>query len=133
MKNPRTNTGNPDSERSLFGEILDWMLAPLLFVWPLSIAITHYFASNVASFPYDQGLREHVSTVARQIRFVGGKPVINLPGSARAFLRAGLWQPEQWAEPLRISFGKMLAPRVGGDDAMAAAIDERVAEGYEDL
>ncbi len=64
------------------------MLAPLLFVWPLSIAITHYFASNVASFPYDQGLREHVSTVARQIRFVGGKPVINLPGSARAFLRA---------------------------------------------
>lgn len=88
MKSPRTTSPSPDSERSLFGEILDWMLAPLLFVWPLSIAITHYFASNVASFPYDQGLREHVATVARQIKFASGKPVINLPGSARAFLRA---------------------------------------------
>ena len=88
MKSPRNNASSPENERSLFGEILDWMLAPLLFVWPLSIAITHYFASTVTSFPYDQGLREHVATVARQIKFVGGKPGINLPGSARAFLRA---------------------------------------------
>ena len=64
------------------------MLAPLLFVWPLSIAVTHYFASNVASYPYDQALREHVMAVARQVKIVGGKPVVNLPGSARAFLRA---------------------------------------------
>ncbi|MEG0043452.1 MAG: sensor histidine kinase, partial [Massilia sp.] len=26
---------------SLFGEILDWMLAPLLLLWPMSIAITY--------------------------------------------------------------------------------------------
>lgn len=52
---------------------------------------------------------------------------------ARAFLRAGLWEPDQWGTPLRISFGTLLAPRAGGDDAMAAAIDRRVAEGYEDL
>ncbi|HZX32942.1 MAG TPA: sensor histidine kinase N-terminal domain-containing protein [Rhodocyclaceae bacterium] len=64
------------------------MLAPLLFVWPLSIAVTHYFASNVASFPYDQALREHVMAVARQVKIMGGKAVVNLPGSARAFLRA---------------------------------------------
>ena len=88
MKDPRTTTPNPESERSLFGEILDWMLAPLLFVWPVSIAITHYFASGVASFPYDQALREHVSAISRQIKFVNNKPVINLPVSARAFLRA---------------------------------------------
>lgn len=88
MKDLRTSAPNPEGERSLFGEILDWMLAPLLFVWPLSIAVTHYFASNVASYPYDQALREHVAAVARQIKIVGGKPIINLPGSARAFLRA---------------------------------------------
>ena len=88
MKDPRTTAPNPESERSLFGEILDWMLAPLLFVWPVSIAITHYFASGVASFPYDQALREHVTAVSRQIKFVNGKPIINLPISARAFLRA---------------------------------------------
>ena len=48
------------------------MLAPLLFVWPLSIAFTHYFANNVATFPYDQALREHVNAVARQVRLVDG-------------------------------------------------------------
>ncbi len=64
------------------------MLAPLLFVWPLSIAVTHYFATSVASFPYDQALRENVSAVARQVKFTHGRPVINLPTSARAMLRA---------------------------------------------
>ena len=88
MKNLRKNAFQQDSQRSLFGEILDWMLAPLLFVWPVSIAITHYFANNVASFPYDQSLREHVAAIARQVRFVEGRAQINLPGSARALLRA---------------------------------------------
>ncbi|MFZ2268310.1 MAG: sensor histidine kinase N-terminal domain-containing protein [Azonexus sp.] len=77
-----------ETERSLFGEILDWMLAPLLFVWPLSIAFTHYFANNVANYPYDQALREHVAAIARQVKLVGGKPVLTLPASARALLRA---------------------------------------------
>lgn len=77
-----------ETERSLFGEILDWMLAPLLFVWPLSIAFTHYFANNVANFPYDQALREHVAAIGRQVKLVGGKPVLSLPPSARALLRA---------------------------------------------
>jgi two-component system, OmpR family, sensor histidine kinase TctE len=60
----------------------------LLFVWPLSIAFTHYFANNVANFPYDQALREHVSAIARQVKLVNGKPVLTLPASARALLRA---------------------------------------------
>ena len=77
-----------ETERSLFGEILDWMLAPLLFVWPLSIAFTHYFANNVANFPYDQALREHVAAIARQVKLVNGKPQLSLPASARALLRA---------------------------------------------
>jgi len=77
-----------ESERSLFGEILDWMLAPLLFVWPLSIAFTHYFANNVANFPYDQALREHVTAISRQVKLVNGKPVLTLPSSTRALLRA---------------------------------------------
>ena len=89
MSDPKqTSTPAAESERSLFGEILDWMLAPLLFVWPLSIAFTHYFANNVANFPYDQALREQVSAVARQVKLVAGKPVLPLPASARALLRA---------------------------------------------
>ncbi len=64
------------------------MLAPLLFVWPLSIAFTHYFANNVANFPYDQALREHVTAISRQVKLVNGKPVLTLPSSTRALLRA---------------------------------------------
>lgn len=64
------------------------MLAPLLFVWPISIAVTHYFANSVASFPYDQALREHVTAISRQIKFVDGRPLITLSGSARALLRS---------------------------------------------
>ena len=79
---------NPDVQRSLFGEILDWMLAPLLFVWPISIAVTHYFAVTVANFPYDQSLREQVMAISRQIKLVDGKPQINLSGSARALLHS---------------------------------------------
>jgi two-component system sensor histidine kinase TctE len=79
---------NPDIQRSLFGEILDWMLAPLLFVWPISIAFTHYFANSVASFPYDQSLREHVAAISRQISFVDGRAQLALPGLAQSFLRS---------------------------------------------
>jgi hypothetical protein len=79
---------SPDVQRSLFGEILDWMLAPLLFVWPISIAFTHYFANSVASFPYDQSLREHVSAIARQVSFDEGYPQLALPGIAQVFLRS---------------------------------------------
>ena len=64
------------------------MLAPLLFVWPLSIAFTHYFANNVANYPYDQALREHVAAIARQVKLVNGKAQLSLPASARALLRA---------------------------------------------
>lgn len=87
MKSP-PKSASPDGQRSLFGEILDWMLAPLLFVWPISIAVTHYFAYNVASFPYDQSLREQVNAVARQVSFVKGRPKVAFPGPARALLRA---------------------------------------------
>ena len=84
----RAGTASPEAERSLFGEILDWMLAPLLFVWPLSIAFTHYFANNVANFPYDQSLRELVATLSRQVQYVDNKPVVALHASTRALLRA---------------------------------------------
>jgi len=48
----------------------------------------------------------------------------------KAFLRADLWKPETWPERHRISFGKMLAPRIGADDSVAAAIDQMIDEDY---
>ncbi|MCD8515292.1 MAG: sensor histidine kinase, partial [Burkholderiaceae bacterium] len=35
-------------QRSLFGEILDWMLTPLLLLWPLSLALTWFVAQGIA-------------------------------------------------------------------------------------
>ena len=110
-----------ETERSLFGEILDWMLAPLLFVWPLSIAFTHYFANNVANFPYDQSLREHVAAIARQVKLVNGRPVLSLPASARALLRAD--ETDNVYFHVLTADGKLLA-----GDRDLPSIDESPAE-----
>ncbi|MFA6442928.1 MAG: sensor histidine kinase N-terminal domain-containing protein [Sterolibacterium sp.] len=80
--------GTPTELNSLFGEILDWMLAPLLFLWPVSIAVTHHVANNIANQPYDQALAENLNVIARQVKVVNGKVVVNFPAPARALLRA---------------------------------------------
>jgi hypothetical protein len=49
---------------------------------------------------------------------------------ARSVLRAGLWKPETWGERRRISFGAVIAPRVGGDQALAEQIDASVDGAY---
>jgi uncharacterized protein len=50
---------------------------------------------------------------------------------ARSFLRAKLWDPASWGEAKRVSFGRVIAPKLGGDAAVAAQeIDDRVATSY---
>lgn len=73
---------------SLFGEILDWMLAPLLLLWPISIAATNHVASYIANQPYDQALADNVSAIMRLVTIDGGRVSVNLPASARTVLRA---------------------------------------------
>ncbi|MGB9107305.1 MAG: sensor histidine kinase N-terminal domain-containing protein, partial [Telluria sp.] len=75
-------------QHSLFGEILDWMLAPLLLLWPMSIAITYLVAKSIANQPFDHALEDSVTVLAQQVKEVGGKVVARLPGSAREILRA---------------------------------------------
>ena len=83
---------NPEPDEnirhSLFGEILDWMLAPLLLLWPMSIAITYLVAKSIANQPFDDALEDRVTVLSQQIRTVSGQPVVQLPGSARDVLRA---------------------------------------------
>ena len=54
-------------QRSLFGEILDWMLAPLLLLWPMSVALTWLVAQSIANRPFDRSLSETARTIARQV------------------------------------------------------------------
>lgn len=53
---------------SLFGEILDWMLAPLLLAWPLSVTITYLVARSAANLPFDQALASSIDVVASQVK-----------------------------------------------------------------
>ena len=53
--------------RSLFGEILDWMLAPLLVIWPISVALTWLVAQGIANKPYDRELDEMARTLGLQV------------------------------------------------------------------
>ena len=51
---------------------------------------------------------------------------------ARSILRANLWKPEAWPAPGRISFGTIIAPRIGAAEDVAARIDASVAGSYKD-
>ena len=52
---------------------------------------------------------------------------------ARAFLRASLWDPATWPEAQKVSFGRQLAPKLGGGEALAAQIDAAIDKGVTDL
>ena len=54
-------------QRSLFGEILDWMLAPLLLVWPMSVALTWLVAQGIANRPYDRDLESMARALAQAV------------------------------------------------------------------
>ncbi|MDY0013152.1 MAG: sensor histidine kinase N-terminal domain-containing protein [Rhodocyclaceae bacterium] len=77
--------GHPNS---LFGEILDWMLAPLLFLWPISIIVTHNVADNIANQPYDRALADSVRSLGRMVKIDGGGIVVQFPAPPRAIFRA---------------------------------------------
>ncbi|XVJ71561.1 MAG: sensor histidine kinase [Rhizobacter sp.] len=55
------------AQRSLFGEILDWMLAPLLLLWPMSVALTWLVAQGIANKPFDRELGETARTLSKHV------------------------------------------------------------------
>ncbi|MDD2918730.1 sensor histidine kinase [Rhodoferax sp.] len=79
---------NPREQRSLFGEILDWMLTPLLLVWPLSLVVTWLVAQNIAGKPFDRALEYNVRAMAQLITVERGHAKFSLPRPARELLRA---------------------------------------------
>ncbi len=69
---------------SLFGEILDWMLAPLLLVWPISIAVTHHVAEEIANQPYDNVIAEQVAQIVRNLVITPDGIAVTLPKTSAA-------------------------------------------------
>ena len=75
-------------QRSLFGEILDWMLTPLLLLWPISLALTWLVAQGSANKPFDRALEFNVQALAQLITVQNQQVHFNLPLPAREILRA---------------------------------------------
>ena len=85
VRGPIDHRGN----YSLFGEILDWMLAPLLFLWPISIIATYDVALRIANQPYDELLSNQVQILAQLLRRTPeGELVVVLPQATSHFVRS---------------------------------------------
>jgi PPOX class probable FMN-dependent enzyme len=50
---------------------------------------------------------------------------------AKAFKRSRLWEPASWPAPLRVSFGKLLARKLGGGAELEHGIDRMIEDDYE--
>ncbi len=80
--------GSLHRQTSVFGEIVDWLLVPLLILWPISMAIQYFLAYTIANDAYDRELRDSVVAVAKQLSYADGHVAINTAAAAAAILRA---------------------------------------------
>jgi len=75
-------------QRSLFGEILDWMLTPMLLLWPISLVLTWVVAQSIAGKPFDRALEYNAGALAQLVSVSNNRVQFNLPLPARELLRA---------------------------------------------
>ncbi|MEJ8821856.1 sensor histidine kinase N-terminal domain-containing protein [Variovorax humicola] len=75
-------------QRSLFGEILDWMLTPLLLLVPVSIGVTWLVAQGIANRPFDRALEYNVQTLGALVTVQDKQVQFYLPQPSRDILRA---------------------------------------------
>ncbi|MBP6251037.1 MAG: sensor histidine kinase N-terminal domain-containing protein, partial [Leptothrix sp. (in: Bacteria)] len=64
------------------------MLAPLLLMWPMSLALTWLAAQGIASRPYDRQLVESVRMLAQRIEPRGAAVSVDIPREMARLLRA---------------------------------------------
>jgi len=82
----------PGEHKSLFGEILDWMLAPLLLLWPMSVVLTWLVAQGIANKPFDRELGEMAKVLSKEVSVRAtpdgrSQAVFKLPAAASEILR----------------------------------------------
>jgi len=75
-------------QRSLFGEILDWMLTPILLLWPVTLVLTWLVAQGIAGRPFDRALEYNAGALAQLITVQKDTVRFALPQPARELLRA---------------------------------------------
>lgn len=100
--------------RSLLGEILDWMLAPLFLLWPMSVAITYVVAQGIANTPYDRGLSSALAILSHQIEWSSDAqaPTLNISNPVRIALRTSDNEGIFWKAQM------VNGPVISGDEAL---------------
>ena len=128
-------------QRSLFGEILDWMLTPLLLLWPVSLVLTWLVAQGIAAKPFDRTLEYNVNALAQLLMVQGQTAQFQLPLAARQLLQSdgndpvyyqvlgthGEFLSGERALPLPPDAEGKLADTVTLRDAQLGDVDLRVA------
>jgi two-component system, OmpR family, sensor histidine kinase TctE len=116
-------------QRSLFGDILDWLLVPLLLLWPLSVVIIWLSAQGIANRPFDRDLGETARTLARRVTVrpvpAGALPVavVDLSEASVGILR-GEQIDSFWFQVLGTR-----GERIAGDRAVPVPEEMPVADG----
>ena len=113
-------------QRSLFGEILDWMLAPLLLLWPMSVVLTWLVAQGIANKPFDRELGEMVRVLSKQISVVPAAPgksvaTFSLPAGASDILHT------DEADDIYYQVLGLRGEYLSGDKALPVPTDEERA------
>ena len=123
---PDIPDANTAYRRSLLGEILDWMLAPLFLLWPMSVAITYVVAQDIANTPYDRGLRSALAVLSEQIEWPNaidratGMPTLSVNPLTRVALRSQDSDGVFWKAQVVFytGEGQVDGPVIGGDAAL---------------
>ncbi|MEN9830827.1 MAG: Sensor protein QseC [Pseudomonadota bacterium] len=114
-------------QRSLFGEILDWMLTPLLLLWPVSLALTWLVAQGLANKPFDRALVYNVQALAQLVKLSPDQQRIqfNLPQPASELLRA---------DDADLVYYQVIGPKgelLGGDRDLPQPQEEKKVGSYD--
>ena len=71
---------------SLFGEMLDWMVAPFLLLWPLSVGLTYLIGISLANDAFDRSLAAKTRALAEQAIWTAEEKSIKLQADLRVIL-----------------------------------------------
>ncbi len=93
--------------RSLFGEILTWLLLPVLLLGPLAITLTYFGARDSANAPYDRALASTLTLLVQEVRQFQDPAAVNLSSATQALLRGD--ETDSMFYVVRGEAGKVLA------------------------
>ena len=84
---PAAAVTGSDSDKSLFGKILDWALIPLLILWPINMGLEQYVSVSLANSAYDRELRSKAAIIGDSLKMEHGRLVARFDDATVRLLR----------------------------------------------